>query len=131
MSKLHVSSPLSAEDEDLVTRTIGAALTVHRELGPGFWESIYHRALCLQLQALDIAFDIELPVSLSYRGESIGIHRLDMVVAKRIVVELKAVPKLTYAHQMQVLAYLRASGLRIGLLFNFHEPILAVRRVIL
>jgi GxxExxY protein len=72
-----------------------------------------------------------LPISLSYQGEPIGVHRLDLVVGKRIVVELKAVPKLSYAHRMQVLSYLRATRLRLGLLFNFHEPVLAVRRIVL
>jgi GxxExxY protein len=131
MDKLHVTTPFDAMDEDLITRTIGAAVAVHQELGPGFWESIYHRALCLQLHALNIAFDVEIPISLSYRGEPIGVHRLDLVVEKRIVVELKAVPKLVYAHRMQVLSYLRATELRVGLLFNFHESVLAVRRVVL
>ena len=83
MSNLRVPSTLSIEDEDLVSRTTGAAMAVYRQLGPGFWESIYQRALCLQRRADGIGFDIEVPVPLWFLGEQIGVHRHDLLVEHR------------------------------------------------
>jgi GxxExxY protein len=117
----------------LSERVIGAAIAVHRELGPGFLESIYSHALRLELDARGFAFECEKPVAVMYRGVAIPGQRVDFVVDRRMIVEVKAVAALEPIHLAQVLSYLKTTGLRLGLLFNFHERLLAhgIRRVAL
>ena len=112
---------------------IDCALAVHRSLGPGFIESVYHNALCLELQSRDIPFETERTVAVRYREKTVGIHRLDLVVNGAVVVELKAVKCLDAAHHAQVLSYLKATGYRVGLLMNFGGATLGqgLRRIVL
>ncbi len=112
---------------------IGAAIEVHRELGAGFLESTYERALSIELDLRGIKHRVQLPCSLKYKGKDIGEGKLDLLIEDVLVVELKAVKELAEAHQTQVLAYLKATGNPLGLLINFHSTLLkdGVRRVIL
>ena len=128
-----LDSGIPAATEALVSRVIGYAITVHRELGPGFLESVYHRALCLELGLAGLEFESEKSVPISYRGRHVAVHRLDLVVAGRVIVETKSVERFDEAHVAQVLSYLKATGLRVGLLFNFRAPVLrqGMRRVVL
>ena len=122
-----------AEDRvDLSRKVIGAAIEVHRTLGPGFLESVYESALCVELQHLGIPFVRQVPVELGYRGVSVGESRLDLLVDRRLVLELKAVEKLLALHEQQLLSYLKVTGLRVGLLINFNVEVLTrgVRRVV-
>jgi GxxExxY protein len=130
---LRIKTPLPDEFEDLIQITIGAALEVHTELGPGLLESIYARALAKELKDRGIAFEIEVPVPVYYKGEIISHHRVDLMVEGRLVIEAKAVERLAPVHVAQVLAYLRLTGARIGLLMNFNTDHLryGIRRVIL
>jgi GxxExxY protein len=98
---------------------IGAAVEVHRTLGPGFLESIYAEALCAEFSLRGISFQREVVVPVKYKGTLVGEHRLDLLVEGRLVLELKSVDALTSAHKAQVLSYLKASGCRLGLLVNF------------
>ena len=106
------------------TKSSALTAAVHRELGPGFIEPVYGRALVLELRHRDLSTETEQPVQIYYRGEPVCSHRLDIVVERVVVVEVKAVRKLRPIHQAQVLSYLKASGCRIGLLMNFNVPML-------
>ncbi|MBN2465087.1 GxxExxY protein [candidate division WOR-3 bacterium] len=119
------------EFDALSSRVINSALKVHRELGPGFLESIYHAALLVQLRRDGLKCDSEKEVRVRYAGIEVGVHRLDMVVDDQIIVELKAVREFDDCHMAQVLSYLRASGLKTGLLLNFGRSTLKVKRVVL
>lgn len=117
----------------LTEQVIGAAIEVHKHLGAGFLESTYERALSVELRLRGVRHELQQPISLDYKGESIGDGKVDVLVEGCLIVELKAVTELVDAHKTQVLAYLKASGYKLGLLINFHSPLLkdGIRRVIL
>jgi GxxExxY protein len=108
---------------------ISAAIAVHRELGPGFLESIYEQALAVEFALRGIAFVRQKPIPLFYRDHQIGEHRLDFLVEDKIVVELKAVEALENVHFAIVRSYLKAAGLADGLILNFSTMPLIVKRV--
>jgi GxxExxY protein len=108
---------------------IAAAIAVHRELGPGFLESIYEQALAVEFALRGIAFVRQKPIPLFYRDHQIGEHRLDFFVEDKIVVELKAVEALENVHFAIVRSYLKAAGLPDGLIVNFSTMPLTVKRV--
>jgi GxxExxY protein len=116
--------------EDLSRRIIGAAIEVHSALGPGFLETIYEEAFKLELEEHRLNFECQKEIKIEYLGVQIGTHRLDLVVENRIIVELKAVKELTEIHFAQLLSYLKATGLKVGLLLNFAKPKLEIRRVV-
>ena len=123
----------SPEIDALAHQTIGAAIEVHRHLGPGFLESMYEEALCVELTLRGISFERQKPISLSYKGHPVGDTRLDLVVGELLLVELKAVDGIIGVHTAQVLSYLRATGLRVGLLINFNVALLkdGLHRIVL
>ena len=108
---------------------IAAAIAVHRELGPGFLESIYEQALAVEFALRGIAFVRQKPIPLFYRDHQIGEHRLDFLIEDKIVVELKAVEALENVHFAIVRSYLKAAGLADGLILNFSTIPLTVKRV--
>lgn len=108
---------------------IESIIQVHRVLGPGFLEVIYQRALVLELRKRDIPVSTEVEVTIRYDGQSIGRHRLDIVVADEVIVELKTVEELSKAHYAQVRSYLRATGLPVALLVNFSKEKADYRRI--
>ena len=118
------------EHEDLTGRIIGAAIEVHRHLGPGFLESIYESALMVELRNRRIAFTRQLAVPIVYQGVEVGLHRLDLFVEEQIVVELKAVKDVTPTHFAIVRSYLKAVRRKHGLLLNFTKPKLDIHRVL-
>ena len=122
-----------ARSEHAASVVIDAALRVHSALGPGLLESAYERALALELSARDVPFVTQRVLFVSYRGESIRAGRADLVVNDRVLVELKCVGSLEPVHVSQVIAYLRAARLRLGLLVNFNVPAirLGIRRIVL
>ena len=126
-------SPLAAELDDLVHRIIGCAITVHATLGPGYVEAVYRKAMCIELRHQGLGFTTEHAVHIEYRGEIIHGHRVDLLVEGLVVVELKAVERLDLVHKAQVLSYLKALRLRVGLLMNFNSDYLKgnIRRVVL
>lgn len=117
----------------LASTVIGAALEVHRVLGPGFLESVYEQALAIELELRSIIFERQKTIGVSYKGHRIGEGRTDFVVEGSLIVELKAAERLLPVHQAQVLSYLKATGCQLGLLINFHEGLLrnGVKRVVL
>ena len=112
---------------------IDAALAVHSELGPGLLESAYVACLTMELRARGLVVRSEVPLPLRYRGVTIDVaYRIDLVVGHTVIVEVKAVTKLMRIHEAQLLSYLRLSGLRVGLLVNFHSERLkdGIRRML-
>ena len=99
--------------------TIGSAIAVHRTLGPGFLESIYRRAMCVELRKRSLSFESEWQIDVIYDGIAISGQRIDLIVGGLIIVELKAVSHLEEIHRAQLISYLRATGRRGGLLMNF------------
>jgi GxxExxY protein len=116
--------------EELSSKVIGAALAVHRDLGPGFLESVYHSAMRVSLSHRCVPFESQLPVDIGFEGVPIGRARIDLVIARQIILELKSVDRLHEIHFVQLRSYLRAARLRLGLLFNFNSPTLTIKRVI-
>jgi GxxExxY protein len=122
----------STELDELAYAVIGAAIEVHRLLGPGFLESVYEEALCVELTLRGIRFARQLPIGVQYKGQKVGEARLDLVVDDSLVVELKAVEGVAPIHVAQILSYLKATRLRLGLLISFNVTTLrrGVKRVI-
>src|SRR5438874_4723878 len=116
-------------DSEITDVIIAAAIAVHRELGPGFLESIYEQALAVEFALRGIAFVRQKPIPLFYRDHQIGEHRLDFLVENRIIVELKAIEALENVHFAIVRSYLKATGLADGLILNFSTIPLTVKRV--
>ena len=108
-----------------------AAVAVHKALGPGFLESIYQKAMEVALQHRDVPFEKQREIHVIFEEVDVGLHRLDLVVCNEIIVELKAVKAFEDIHFAQLKSYLKATGLRVGLLLNFNAPTLAIKRVVL
>src|ERR1051326_3279510 len=118
-----------SDNEPLINRVIGAAIRVHTELGPGFLESLYEEALAVEFHALGIQFERQKPIPIFYRSQPIGEHRVDLLVERTLVVELKATTVLEKVHFAILRSYLKALGLTDGLLFHFAAPRLTIKRV--
>ena len=116
--------------EELSKKIIGAAIEVHKELGPGFLENIYEEALKLELSEHRLHYDNQKEIKIKYLGVEIGTHRLDLLVENKIIVELKAVKEFADIHFAQLRSYLKATGLKVGLLLNFAKPALEIKRVV-
>ena len=130
---MRLPSPLTALAERAMSETIGCAIRVHRELGPGFLESIYRKAMQIELEAAGISYELERPVRVKYRDVEITGQRVDLIIEDLIIVELKSVIRLDDVHRAQLISYLRTTGVRGGLLVNFRVPVLqqGLRRVVL
>ena len=122
-----------AELDQLAHQVIGAAIEVHRALGPGLLEGVYEKALCIEFELRGIAFRTQSRVGIAYKGRSVGKGKLDLIVGDRLIVELKAVEKLAPIHLAQTISYLRMTNRALGLLINFNVPVLkeGIRRVVL
>ena len=123
----------SQEVDTLARKVIGAAIEVHRALGPGYTENVYEEALCVELSDLVVPFERQVRVAVEYKGRKVGEGRLDLLIARILPVELKAVESLAAIHQAQLISYLKMPHLQLGLLINFNVPILkyGLKRVIL
>lgn len=120
-------------DIDLTHRIIGAAIEVHRLLGPGLLESAYEECLCKEFTLRGLVYERQKPIPVVYKGVKLECgYRIDLLVEKRIVVELKAIDQIGPIHEAIVLTYLKLSGRRVGLLINFHVAVLkdGIRRYI-
>ena len=125
---------MEEEDDPLTRSVIGAAIEVHRIMGPGLLETVYQRCLCHELKLRGIAFRPQVGLPLKYKGLELGNDLvLDILVEERLILELKAVGELAPIHKAQLLTYLRLSGVRLGLLINFNVRFLkdGIRRRIL
>lgn len=118
---------------DTTEQIVGCAIEVHRHLGPGLLESVYEAALCHEMLFRGLPFHRQLIVQLHYKGQPISHHRVDLVIAEAVVVEIKSVAGFEPIHTAQMLTYLKVTGLRVGLLLNFNVPVMkhGIRRVVL
>ena len=118
--------------DELARAVIGAAIEVHRHLGPGYLEGIYEEALFVELVEAGIPVERQKEISVNYKGRTIGRHRLDLLVAGALIVELKTVEELAEIHKAQVISYLKTTCLKLGLLINFNVAILknGIQRVV-
>ena len=130
---LRIPSPLPEDLEHLVHKTIGCCIDVHRVLGPGLLESPYSKAVAIELAEKGIAFEREKEFMVTYRGQPLCHHRIDFLVEGRLLLELKAVERVTAVHRAQIHSYLRITRIRVGLLMNFNEVVLqdGIKRIIL
>ena len=119
--------------DELAYEVIGAAIEVHRTLGPGFLESVYEEAMAVELTLRKVPFERQKPVALNYKGHLVGESRLDFLVAKILVVELKAIDEFAEIHRAVVISYLKVTHCTLGLLINFNVPVLkeGVKRIVL
>jgi GxxExxY protein len=118
---------------ELTERVIGACIEIHRALGPGLLESAYEECLCHELSIAGIAFERQKPLPVHYKNVKLDCgYRLDLVVERKVIIELKTVEGLLPIHEAQLLTYLKLSGLTLGLLINFNVPMLksGIKRIV-
>ena len=121
-------------EDALTAQIIGAAIDIHRGLGPGLLESVYRACLAQEFSARNLPFKQEWPLPLEYKGIRLDCgYRLDFVIAEKVVLELKAAESILPLHEAQLLTYLKLTSLRVGLLINFNVPELkdGIRRLVL
>jgi len=116
---------------DLSYKIMGAVFEVHKKLGPGFLESVYQKALIEELSGRGMNVKTEKVIDLTYKDKKIGVHRLDLVVEDKVVVELKTVEGFSIHHKAQLISYLKASGYKLGILVNFSKAKVEYRRVLI
>ncbi|MEW6648467.1 MAG: GxxExxY protein [Pseudomonadota bacterium] len=121
---------MDANRKRISERVIGCAFEVSNTLGAGFLENVYENALAVEFTRAGISFDRQHGLSVSYKGEFIGQYVADFLVEKCLIVEIKALSRLVAEHEAQVMNYLKATGLSVGLLLNFGTPRLGVRRIV-
>jgi len=114
---------------ELSSKIIAAAHRVHKELGQGFLEKVYKNALAIELQEQGLDYSLEVPMSVKYHGSVVGEYAADMIVDNKIIVEIKAVSELNPAYEVQLVNYLKATGVQVGLLINFGRSVQVKRRV--
>lgn len=124
---------MDPQTEVLASEVIAAAIEVHRTLGPGYLESIYERALSIELSLRKVDHACQHPIRVMYKGHDVGEGRVDIILPHHLVIELKAVDELHPIHQAQVISYLKATQLQLALLINFNAPRLkdGLKRVVL
>ena len=118
---------------DVLARSvIGAAIEVHRHLGPGYLESMYEEALAIELELRGVPFERQKQIGVNYKGREVGQGRIDILVDGQLLVELKTVEALAPIHKAQVISYLKATDLHLGLLINFNVPVLrtGIQRIV-
>jgi len=116
--------------KELSYKVVGCAMEVHKELGPGFLESVYEAAMVVELEKQGIQFALQTQFPVIYKGVLVKHFIADMVIANEIVVELKAISKIGNIEKAQVINYLKATGLKLGLLINFGQTSLQFERIV-
>lgn len=131
--ELRIDNQLEEQTEILIRNIIGAAIDVHRELGPGYLEKVYEQAMVLELKYRGLVCATQVPITVYYKGERIHGQILDMVVEGKVILELKSVEMLLPIHEAQILSYLKSTRLPAGLLINFKERLVkdGIKRFIL
>ncbi|MCW9023931.1 MAG: GxxExxY protein [Gammaproteobacteria bacterium] len=120
-------------ENELSRIAIGAAIEVHKSLGPGLLESVYKQCLARELDLQDVPYQLELPINTRYKGIEFDIgYRIDMMISDKLVIELKVAEKILPVHEAQLLSYLRLSKRKLGLLLNFNVPVMksGIRRIV-
>ncbi len=116
--------------KDLAYKIVGCAFEVHNQLGYGFLEKVYENALCVALDDVGIAYETQKPINIFFREKLIGNYFADLVVENKIIVELKSAKQIAAEHEAQILNYLTATGIRLGLIINFSPDQLDYKRII-
>ena len=124
-----ISASILIEGE-LTEKILGAAFKVLNTLGPGFLEKVYANALSIELRTVGLSVEHQKLFAVTYAGTKVGEYLADLVVAGKVIVECKAISNLDSVHEAQLINYLKASGLRVGLLANFGRPKLQYRRLV-
>src|SRR3954465_9631603 len=130
---MNIATPLPFQLEELSRSLVDCAFKVHHALGPGLLESVYEACLCVELGKRGIRYDRQVPIPVIYDGQKIDAGlRLDLLIDKLLIVEVKAVDRLLPIHQSQLLTYLKLADLRLGLLVNFNVALFKswVKRII-
>lgn len=117
-------------EQDLTRKILEGAFAVHDALGCGFLEKVYSNALLIELRNMDLRCENEIPFKVRYREVAVGDYCADLVVERRVLVDLKACAGLESVHEAQILNYLKASSIHVGLLMNFGKPKLQYRRFV-
>ena len=119
------ATPIPSELNELVGQVIGAAIEVHKALGPGLLESAYATCLCRELDLRSIPYEKEKPLPIDYKGTKLDCgYRMDLLIDNQLILELKSCDRLQPIHEAQLLTYLKLTGIRVGLLVNFNVPLL-------
>ena len=121
---------LYMKHEEITYKIIACAMEVHRKLGPGYPEYIYHRAILIEFKLQSVYFEDEFEIKIYYKGEQVGIRRVDFLVEKEVPVEIKAATEISDLNIAQAKNYLEAGGIEIGLLINFGASSLQFKRMI-
>jgi GxxExxY protein len=127
MNTIPVSRPLLYTD--ITEKILEAAFEVSKELGSGFLESVYKNAMVIALHAKSMNVEIEKPISVMFRGQSVGQFYADLFINGKVIVELKAISVLMPEHSAQTINYLKATGIEVGLLVNFGRPKIEYKRL--
>ena len=127
--------PMVVTDDGLVHggltgKIIGAAMEIHRQLGPGFLEGVYEEALAYELELQNINFEKQKEIPVFYKNKQVKQYTCDFLVDDKVIVELKAIKEITEIDKIQVINYLKASGIEVGLLFNFGQKSLEYKRLV-
>ncbi len=117
-------------DNELSQKVIGCAFEVSNILGAGFFEKVYEKSLCIELEKNGLSFQRQKTVAVEYKNTLVGEYVIDIVVEDRLLLELKAVSMLCGEHEAQLMNYLKATGLSVGLLLNFGRPKLGIKRIV-
>ena len=114
---------------EITEKIIGAAYKVHNTLGSGFLEKVYQNSLVIEIRALGFSVEVEKPVKVYYHGEVVGNYVADIIVDGKVLLEIKAIKELSGIHEAQILNYLKATGIEVGLLINFGKSVNIKRRI--
>ena len=128
-----MNDPSRTTVEQYAHDVIGAAIAIHRDPGPGYLESVYEEALNIEFDLCGIPYSRQHPISVTYKGHTVGENRLDFLIGDCLIVELKAVESFLPIHRAQIISYLKATNLTLGLLINFNVEMLkqGIKRIIL
>ena len=125
MAEINQGIAIERQENDVSGKIIGAAIEVHKHLGPGLLESAYEECLCCELDLRGIEFKRQVPLPLNYKGLNLDCgYRLDLLVEDKIIVELKTVETIAPIHEAQMLTYLKVRNMRVGLIINFNVRLL-------
>ena len=125
MAEINQGIAIERQENDVSGKIIGAAIEVHKHLGPGLLESAYEECLCCELDLRGIEFKRQVPLPLNYKGLNLDCgYRLDLLVEDKIIVELKTVEAIAPIHEAQMLTYLKVRDMRVGLIINFNVRLL-------
>jgi GxxExxY protein len=132
-TKLRIDSPLPQELENLIQKVIGLAIEVHRTLRPGYIESIYEKAMCYELDKARISHLSQIEILVPYKDINLPGQRLDLLIEKQLIVDLKTVDQIIPIHEAQIISYMKSQKIRAGLIINFkvRELRLGIRRFVI